>query len=92
MLDVLETEILRSAQNDNDKDFFNSLRRAHSSVDKRGFGKNRLPQPRFLVVKSSYIVIASDPALAGERGNLTQSVILSKAKNLVEILRALPSG
>jgi hypothetical protein len=26
------------------------------------------------------------------RGNLTHSVILSEAKNLVEILRALPSG
>ena len=26
------------------------------------------------------------------RGNPTQSVILSEAKNLVEILRALPSG
>ena len=40
------------------------------SFDKRGSGKNGFPQPRFLVVKSSYIVIASDPALAGERGNL----------------------
>jgi hypothetical protein len=34
-----------------------------------------------------HCVIASEA-----RGNLTQSVILSEAKNLVEILRALPSG
>jgi hypothetical protein len=49
-----------------------------------------------------YIVIASDQRERGNptkgccediaRGNLTRSVILSVAKNLIEILRALPSG
>src|SRR4030042_3065274 len=61
--------------------------RRSDSFDKRGSGKNGFPQPRFLVVKSSYIVIASDPALAGERACTPKCVTARRRGNPAKSLR-----